>query len=289
MTIQTATLGDLEKASNVLIGEARYTAEFNSPCIHLVERQQLGKGENTYRFLKFGQATMASLTDGQDMTDSEDFNMTYVDAEPTEVGAKFIITDKAARELKPDMMRIAGRMLGDGMGRKRDEDIIALFVNLDTAMGQDSKYLGNANASSCVAGARGLKFPNPIYVVHHPNAIGYLGQSAATIRASWNGLPDAFSSKALQNFWTGMKISGVLFFEDGNINVISTTSSGYGAIFSKNSMGVVESKAPYTAMEKDNSLRATELVIVADYIAVEIDGGYGASLRYEIGSMTTNA
>ena len=288
MSIQTATLGDLEKASNVLISEARFTAEFNAPCIHLIERHSLGSGENTYRFLKFGQASMGALTDGQDMTDSEDFNMTFVDAAPTEVGAKFIITDKLSRELKPSSMMIAGRMLGDGMGRKRDEDIIALFVNLDSAFGADGKNLGNANASGCVANVRGLKFANPIYSVNHPNAMGYLSQGAAALQATWNGLPDKWSSDILRNFWK-LKISGVDFFEDGNIDKIAGTDSGYGAIFSRNCMGLVESKAPYTELERDASLRATELVIVSDYIAVEIDGSYGASMRYEIGALTTNA
>ncbi len=288
MPIQTASIGDLEKGSNVLISEARFTAEYNSPCINLVERHQLGKGENTYRFLKFGQAEMNSLTDGQDMTDSQSFNMTYIDASPTEVGAKFIITDKLARELKPESFRVAGRMLGDGMGRKRDRDIIALFSSLDTAFGADNKYLGNANASACVSNVRGLKFPNPVYVVHHPNAIGYLSRAASTIGATWAGLPESFTAPILKNFWK-ITLDGVMFFEDGNIDKITAYDSGYGAIFSKSAMGVVESLAPTTEKERDASLRAWEMVIVSDYIAVEIDGGYGASMQYEIGSFTTSA
>ena len=288
MPIQTATIGDLEKGSATLISEARFTAEYNSPCINLVERHKLGKGENTYRFLKFGQASMDALTDGQDMTDSQSFNMTYQDASPSEVGAKFIITDKLARELKPDSFRIAGRMLGDGMGRKRDEDIIALFVSLDTAFGGDNKYLGNANASACVSNVRALKFSNPIYVVHNPNAIGYLARAANTLGAAWAGLPESFTSAILKNFWK-INIDGIPFFEDGNIAKITGYDSGYGAIFSKNAMGIVESLAPTTERERDASLRAWELVIVSDYIAVEIDGGYGASMQYEIGSVATNA
>ena len=288
MPTQTATIGNLEKGSNVLIGEARFTAEYNSPCINLVERHRLGHGENTYRFLKFGQADMASLTDGQDMTDSQSFNMTYVDASPTEVGAKFIITDKLARELKPEAFRVAGRMLGDGMGRKRDEDIIALFTSLDNAFGATAKYLGNANASACVANARGLKFANPVYAVHHPNAIGYLAQAGSTLGAAWAGMPEGRAAELLKNFWK-LNISGVPFFEDGNIAAIAGDTTGYGAIFSKNAMGVVESLTPTSERERDASLRAWEVVIVSDYIAVEIDGSYGASMRYYVSSISTIA
>jgi len=229
------------------------------------------------------------LTDGEDLVDSQEFGMTYVDAEPSEVGAKFIITDKAERELKPAMMGVAGRMLGDGMGRKRDEDIIALFSSLDNALGAASKYLSIQNAQACVSNGRGYKFPNPVYVVHHPNAIGYLAQSAMAIGSTYYiGLLDETTRKILNNFWRGVTINQVPFFDDANISVISGTTSGYGAIFSKNAMGVVESLTPRTETERDASARATELVIVADYIAVEIDGGYGASMRYEIGTLATN-
>jgi len=289
MAIQTATTGNLEKASNVLIGEARFTAEYNSPCINLVERHQLGKGENTYRFIKFGQAEMSAVADGEDIIESQEFGMTYVDCEPTIVGAKFIISDKAMRELKPAMMAVAGRMLGDGMGRKRDEDIIALFVSLDNAFGATTKYLGIQNAQACVSNCRDLKIPNPIYVVAHPNALGYLAQSAMAIGATYYaGLLDETTRKILNNFWRGVVINNVPFFDDGNIPNISGYNEAYGAIFSKYAMGVVESLSPRTETDRDASASLTELVITSDYIAVEIDGGYGASLRYMSAALATN-
>ena len=98
MAVQTATTGDLEYASNVLIGEWRFTAEHSAPCIHLIDRFTIGKGEKTYRFPKVGQASFSALTDGLDMTASESIGLTYVDASPSEVGAKFILTDKLLRQ-----------------------------------------------------------------------------------------------------------------------------------------------------------------------------------------------
>lgn len=289
MTIQTSTLGYNEYVSNVLIGEMRYTAEHSAPCIHLIERHKLAKGQRSKRFPKFGQATMSALTEGQDLIDSEDFSITYVEAEPSEVGGKFIITDKASREEIFDVFKAAGQMLGDGMGRKRDEDIIALFSALDNTFGGDNKYLGNANASGCVSNVRGLKFKNPVVAVHHPNALGYLSRAASTIGAAWAGMPEAFAVKALADFFSGMKIGGVPFYEDGNIAKISSYDSGYGGIWGKGCMGIVEELSPTVKRETDISLRATEIVVVADYIAVEIDGGYGASMQYEIGANATNA
>lgn len=288
MPPQTATTGNLEYATNLLIGEVRHTAEYNSPCIQLIERHQLGKGEYKKRFPKLGQASVSALTDGQDMVDSEDFGLTYIDAEPSEVGGKFVLTDKLSREETFDVFRQAGVLLGDAMGRKRDEDIIALFSSLDSAFGADNKNLSIQNAQACVSNMRELKAPSPIYVVHHPNAIGNLAQSAMAIGATYYaGLLDETTRKILSNFWRGIVINGVPFFDDGNISKISGSDSAYGAIFSKASMGLVEELMPRVERERDASLRATEINLVADYIAVEIDGAYGASMRYETGTLAT--
>lgn len=289
MPIQNATIGNMAYATNLLIGEIRYTAEHNSPCIHLIERHKLAKGEYKKRFPKLGSVDMSALTDGEDLIDSLSFGLTYVDAEPTEVGGKFIITDKLSREETFDVMKAAGKQLGDSMGRKRDEDIIALFVNLDNAFGATAKYLSLANASSVVANVRDLKFPRPISAVVHPAMLGYLAISGAVLRAAVAGMPEAFSTPILQNFWTGISMDAVPFFEDGNIPEISGDTTGYGAIFSKSCMGIVEELAPSVKMETDISMRATEVVIVADYVAVEIDGTYGGSMRYYTSALATNA
>ena len=52
-------------------------------------------------------------------------------------------------------------------------------------------------------------------------------------------------------------------------------------------MAIIESKAMGTERERDASLRAWEVVVVADYGVFEIDDSYGAPLTYEIGAVTT--
>jgi len=174
------------------------------------------------------------------------------------------------------------------MGRKRDEDIIALFSSLDNSFGATAKYLALTNATACVSNSRNYKFPNPVYVVHHPSAIGYLAIGTTVGATYYAGLLDETTRSILNNFWRGIVINGVPFFDDGNITAISGDTTGYGAIFSKGAMGVVESLAPHTETERDASAFSTELVIGSDYIAVEIDGSYGASMRYMVSALATN-
>ena len=101
-------------------------------------------------------------------------------------------------------------------------------------------------------------------------------------------LPDAFNKPAVKDYWTGIKLSGVPFFEDGNIAKISTSDSGYGVIADKTAMGHLAARARREERERDISLRAHEIVVTEDYAVFEVDDTRGSSVRYEIGNPVTN-
>lgn len=290
MGIQAATTGQLEYAQNMIIASWRFTQEHNQPCINLIDRFTLPKGNNTYRFPKVGQVTFHQLVDGVDMVDSEDINLSYVDAAPSEVGAKFILTDKLVRQASDDGFMVIGRQLADGYARKRDEDIITLFASLDYAWGADNAILGVSQLMGVATLATTYKFISPISFVQHPNALGdvakswFVGSTAGRmpLLSEMNGTGESKMAK-----WFVTTINGVTAYQDGNIAKIAGTDSGYGACFSKSAMACVESQAATTARTRDESARATEVVMVADYIMVEVDGTQGASCRYEIKDIRT--
>ena len=298
MAIQTATTGQLENAQNTIIAKARYTQEHNMPVVQLFEKFSLPKGAKTITVPKVGQATFSGLTDGVDMVDTQDIGMTTVDLSTAEVGAKFILTDKLVRQESEDVFSIVGRQLGDGLARKKDTDAIALFSGFSGALGADDKGLIVVNLLACIGYAKANKFPSPLRVVHHPNAIFDTMRSSSVVAsiASGAGTPtynlgplpsDPDAGKYLKNFYK-FSFNGADIFEDGNIAVIGSTDSGYGAIFSPGAAAYVESVGFSSAKERDESLRATEIVVVADYSLTELDDAYGASMRYEIGAPATN-
>ena len=285
---QTASTGNLGSIQRTIIGQMRYTAEHNMPVVGLIEKFTLGKGEKQLDIPKAAQATAADLVDGQDMTDSEEINASIVSATTSEVGLKFIITDKLARQFNQDVMTVIGRQGGDAMARKKDTDAIALFSGLDTALGQDGALFNLSNITAVIAQAKGDKFGVNPFIVHHPNAIFKLTQSITTPLATYP-LPDAFNKPPVKDFFTGVRLAGVPFFEDGNIAKIGTTDSAYGCIATSGAMGHVTSAARNVERQRDASLRATEMVITEDYGMFELDGTRGASLRYEVGNHTSDA
>ena len=172
---QTATTGNLENAQRIIISAARYTEEHNAPALALIEQFKLPKGAKQMTVPKVNQMTMSDLTDGQDIIDEEEIGMTTVDLTASEVGAKVILTDKLVRQSAPKVMSIIGRQLGDGMARKKDNDVLALYTNLNgvTKLGAATKFMKASNVQGVIAYAKANKFGSQLYLLHHPNAVAY--------------------------------------------------------------------------------------------------------------------
>lgn len=289
MAVQTATTGNLENAQNIIIAQSRYTAEHNMPTANLVEHFKLPKGNKQLTVPKVGQMTASNLVDGIDIVSSEDIGLTTTDLTTAEVGLKVILTYKLINQFNEDVFRMIGRQMGDAMARKKERDLQALFsaLNGGTALGADGNVLNLRAAAGCAVFAKAHKFPTPISIVHHPNATGELAINAAAIGATYySGILQGLSEELLRNFWV-MRISDANVFHSGEIDKISGYDSGYGAVFSKSAMCIIEGWAPLVEREKDISLRGWEVVITSDYGVFELDDGYGAPMQYEIGDIST--
>jgi len=288
MAVQTSTSGNLQKMTRILLAQARYTEEHNAPMIGLIEKFNLGSGEYKLEIPKVAQMDAEDLAEGQDMIDSEDIDVSTVTATTAEVGLKVIITDTLLRQNNEDVYKIIGRQMGDAMARKKDNDIIALFPTLNggTKLGADGAQLTLAFASALIATAKSDQFGTNIFVVHHPNAIWNLATDVGNTLSTYP-LPDAFNKPAVKDYWTGIKISGVPFFEDGNIAKISGYDSGYGVIADKTAMGHLSASGRSEERERDASLRAYEVVVTEDYAVFEVDDTKGAATQQEIGNPAT--
>ena len=153
---QTATTGNLEKAQDIILAAAKYTEEHNSPAVNLLEQFTLPKGAKQVTVPKVGAMTMSDLQDGVDIVDEEDIGMTTVDLTASEVGAKVILTDKLVRQAADNVFSMIGRQLGDGMARKKDTDVIALWPNLNggTVLSADNQTFSTANVHAAISRAK---------------------------------------------------------------------------------------------------------------------------------------
>ena len=284
---QTSTTGNLENAQKIIIAASRYTEEHNAPAMALIESFTLGKGEKQVTVPKVAQMTMSDLVDGQDIIDEEDIGMTTVDLTASEVGAKVILTDKLVKQSTDNVFSIVGRQLGDGMARKKDEDVVALYSGFGTDLGSAGRTMSLANVSAAVAYAKGNKFGSQVYINHHPFAVWDVANTAVTASTTYP-VPKGWTEDLLGNFFSGLRpLNGVPIFEDGNIS-IDSSDDAIGVIADKSALAVLKSVDTRTERERDASLRATELVITADYGVFELDDSKGAALTLDAGTPATS-
>ena len=277
---QTATTGNLENAQRIILAAARYTEEHNAPAINLIEQFTLPKGAKQVTVPKVGQMSMSDLVDGQDIIDEEEIGMTTVDLTAAEVGAKVILTDKLVRQAADNVMSMVGRQLGDGMARKKDNDVTALYSGFSTDLGASGRDFDIANVAAAVAYAKGSNFGSQLYINHHPFTVFDLAKEAAGTAATYPMTP-GWSQDLLGNFWSGIRpIFGVPIFEDGNITR-TTAAATVGVIADKTALAVLKSVETRTERQRDGSLRATEVVMTSDYGVFELDDSRGAALTLD--------
>ena len=277
---QTATTGNLENAQRIILAAARYTEEHNAPAMALIEQFDLPNGAKQVTVPKVGQMSMSDLQDGIDIVDEEEIGMTTVDLTAAEVGAKVILTDKLVRQAADNVMSIVGRQLGDGMARKKDNDVTALYSGFSTDLGASGRDFDIANVAAAVAVAKGSNYGSQIYINHHPFTVFDLAKEAAGTAATYPMTP-GWSQDLLGNFWSGIRpIFGVPVFEDGNITR-TTPAATVGVIADKSALAVLKSVDTRTERQRDASLRATELVMTADYGVIELDDSRGAALTLD--------
>ena len=285
---QTSTTGNLENAQKIIISAARYTEEHNAPALALIESFSLGKGEKQVTVPKVGQMTMSDLQDGVDIIDEEDIGMTTVDLTASEVGAKVIITDKLLKQSAVNVMSIIGRQLGDGMARKKDTDVHALYSGFSTSLGAANTTMSLANTAGAIAYAKANKFGSQVYIIQHPNAVFDIANTAVTASSTYP-VPKGWSEDLLGEFFSGLRpLNGVAIFEDGNLTV-DTSDDVVGAIADKSALCVLNSVTTKTERQRDASLRATEIVMTSDYGVFELDDSRGASLTMDASAPSTTA
>ena len=284
---QAATTGSLENAQRIIIASARYTEEHNAPAMALVEQFNLPKGSKQVTVPKVGQMNMSDLVDGQDIIDEEEIGMTTVDLTAAEVGAKIIITDKLARQSSENVFSIIGRQLGDGMARKKDTDVTALYSGFGTDIGAAGRSMSLANVSATVAYAKGNKFGSQVYIVQHPFAVWDIANTAVTASTTYP-VPHGWSEDLLGNFFSGLRpINGVPIFEDGNIS-IDSSDDAIGVCCDKTALAVLKSVDTRTERQRDASLRATEVVMTSDYGVFELDDSKGVALTLDAATPATS-
>ncbi len=278
---------DLAAGQIAMVAKARYTYERVAVCTNLFTRMTLDAGEKSKYIPKFAAGgAAADLIDGVDMTQETALTITGTTHTTDEAGCKVIITRKLRHQLKEDAYVAAGKIIGNMMGRKIDQDGVDLFSGLSNSLGAASSILAIGSLAAAVAQLKGQSepVPEPYVAVFHPYTVnGIVDQ--LTVPSATLTFPDSISLPMVKEWWRGQtKLYGINVFEDGNI---TAGSVAYGAVFAPETFIYLVGWEPENWVEEDKSLRGWEIGIVADYGMVEEDGTYGRYMYFNATAPTS--
>ncbi len=263
----------VDNVINTIIAEARYTMVHRTVMLPLVRQYKLPKGSDTITIPKFGTVTVASLTDGIDMASPQTISPTApLSLTAGEVGCQVILTDKGVRNAGEDINRATGRLQGEAMAKKVDQDLMGNFSSFSTHSLAGSSTPATPSLISAAffrLTGQSEPAPEPFAGVWHPytfkDLIDCLTQIAAvaTNQAFYGSSNAPQAQKYLTSGFRGTdKVFGIPQYVSGNVN---TTSGSLNAIFSKEAICYLGDVNPTTEKERDASLRAWEINYVSSY------------------------
>lgn len=267
------TLNDLTDTIPTVIEKARYTETFGFPMAALVQNiVKRNKKGSTVNIPYWNTLEASTLTEAVDMGGEEKLTDTNVQITLNEVGCKVILTDNLIEDDQEDVKGVAGTLLGNAMGLKRDEDLLALLDNGTTSLcgtGTELTMGHIAAARACLQGlavSSGGPCPGPYTVVLHPyvtldlvDVVTPIVPTATYFNVTGGDLPD----EIVRQYTIG-RLFGMNIVEDGNITIDSTPDAKGGA-FGPQSIILATARDWSVEPERDASLRAWELNCVGRY------------------------
>jgi len=275
--------GSLANLSKEAIAVIRYTNEHNAVMAALVETHNLGKGEDTMVFPKAGQVNVRVLNEGEDMSNEQDLGLTTLIASTNQVGGYIKLSRRLQRRTSRsagNLVRLVAKQFGEGKARLENIDILGLFsaLNGGNDLGVAGAPFSSANAMSIIGIAKTDKFGDNLRFVHHPNAIMRLAKDLSTVGSGQiRPIPAGFSARVLENYWTGIRLGTVPFFETGDITR-DTNDDARGSIFDKGALGVLKEAAPRSTTTYLPRSDTDEMVFRWEWLAFEIDDTKGAGV-----------
>lgn len=238
---------------------------------------------NAERFPKTPALSAGALTEGTDLTANTAFSPTAVTLTVGEVGLKLTLTDLMAMGGIVGAAHY-GQEAGKAVAEKRTSDLVALMSGFSNSVGTTNTDLTEAFILAAIAQLRGSKVPGPYVTVLHTDSyykelIGSVGSTFSAlantgsgVRGESNDLPGAGAGGMVGELYGTTLLVTPLVGEDGN------SDKENGMYAPNRAIGYVEKWAVRPEVERDASLRGSEIVVTAAYAVGETDDTSGVRI-----------
>lgn len=278
----TTTLNDLLPS---IVAEAMFVASERSIMRGLVRNFSLGAGQGkTVTLPIYPTVSAAALTEGDEVSNTA-VSTSGATVTISPVAVRTMVTDLALTASASNVVADLGRVFGEGIARKIDADLMALFDGFSTnALGDGTAAIAPADIFKAVAQLRTAGVPlDGIVAVLHP-AIAYDLKAALTTQGNTafaaNGTSNDVANEAMRMGLVGM-LAGIPIYESANMANTGTAGDFKGAVFHRDALGIATIGDITIETQRRASYVGTDVVASLHYGVAELYDGYGVELHYD--------
>jgi len=278
-----------------IIGDAVIAFNHANVMYPLVTAKQTVKGAITVQFpdyTKIASSSVDAVSDGADQTSVTSITTAARSATISEHVIRADVTDLAVMGNAEDLTGNVGRILGNAVAAKLDDDL----VELGKTFSQTESSAGTALALSHVFGAmrqlRAASAPFPYNLVLSPKQvwgskgiISLLHDDAVTgSNAKPMSLMGAKGEEAMANGWVGSIAGFNVYWSDQIDENVGSGGDAAGFAFSKGAIGLgIGANGLFRIeSERNASFRSTEYVATGFWGQVEIKDAFGVYILTDV-------
>ena len=260
-----------------IIAEALFVAQEQSIMKPLVKNYTIAGGGKSVEVPIYATVSAAAVSEASDLSNTA-INPTSKTITASEVGIMTTLTDLARNSASRNVAADIGKLFGEAIATKMDQDLTALFDGFSTSIGGGGTELTIDNIFKAVATLRQANVPGPYYGVFNPKVIYNVKKSLTNTFVNPNA--GDLQNEAMRTGFIG-EIAGVRIFETSNVDGTTDTDNCKGAVFSQDALGLAMMQDLKIEVQRDASLRADEIVATAVYGVSELHDSYGIEMLNE--------
>jgi len=276
----TTTLNDLLPE---IIQEAMFVASERSIMRGLVKNYTLAPGQGKHVNVPiYPIQSAAAVTEGDEVTNTAvSTNTAQLTVSP--VAIRTLLTDLARTSAASNVVADLGKLFGEALARKMDQDLTALFSSLNAGIGDNSGQITAASIFQMVAKLKASAVPTEGMVcVIHPE-IAYDLKAALTTQGNTPYTAGAYSdvtNEAMRMGFVGM-LSGIPVYETSNIANTGTAGDYNGAVFHRDAFGLGMIGDISIETQRRASFLGDDIVCSAYYGTGILQNNYGRYLAFD--------
>jgi N4-gp56 family major capsid protein len=269
----TTTLNDLLPA---ITAEAMFVANERSIMRGLVKNYSIpASNGKTITVPIYPVQSAAALTEGDEVSNTA-ISTNGVTLTVSTVAIRTMITDLIRASAASNVVADVGRLFGEAIAKKMDQDLLALFSGFSTGVGGASTALSAAVVAQAVARLRANSVPgDQLACVVNPYVAYDLKKDLTNTFANPNA--GIIQNEAMVTGYVGT-LFGVPVFESANIADTGTAGDYVGAVFHRDALGLAMIGDITIETQRRASFVGDDIVASAHYGVGELYDGYGVKI-----------